>query len=74
MQEEPQELSDDILLVKLFEFKEQFDRDPANRKKEEQDLLYEFLEKIQMEDFERLQDRATKLKAGVPVGFVKMSN
>ena len=36
-------------------------------------MLYKFLDNIQLEEFERLQDRATKLKAGLPVGFVKHS-
>lgn len=36
-------------------------------------MLYYFLEEIQVTEFERLQARQEKLKAGLPVGFVKIT-
>lgn len=36
-------------------------------------MLYQFLQDIQLKMFDRLTQRNEKLKAGIPVGFVKQS-
>lgn len=39
----------------------------------EEEMLYNFLDDVQIEELDRLQSRRAKLKAGLPVGFVKQS-
>jgi hypothetical protein len=57
-----------VIIVLFFQFREEYTDDA-----QQEDVLFEFLEHMQINYFTRLQARNDKLRAMEPVGFVKLS-
>lgn len=58
-------MTDEIILVFYVEYCALYQR---GRTVQPEVMLYEFLEELQINECERLEDRSKKIKAGKPVG------